>query len=158
MWDADGQRYVDFVLSWGPMILGHAHPEVVEAVQRQVSTGMSFGAPCALEADLAERIIALVPSIEMVRFCLKRNRSHDERGAPGTRGDGAREAPQVRRGAITGTVMPSWWPRAPASRRSGSRIPRGSRRGPPPIRSPRRTTTSVQWNGCSMHIARGSPR
>ena len=67
MWDADGQRYVDFVLSWGPMLLGHAHPEVVEAVQRQVSTGMSFGAPCALEADLAERIIALVPSIEMVR-------------------------------------------------------------------------------------------
>lgn len=68
LWDADGQRYVDFVLSWGPMILGHAHPEVVEAVQRQVSTGMSFGAPCALEADLAEKIIALVPSIEMVRF------------------------------------------------------------------------------------------
>ena len=68
MWDADGNRFVDYVLSWGPMILGHAHPEVVEAVQRQVATGMSFGAPCALEADLAERIIALVPGIEMVRF------------------------------------------------------------------------------------------
>ncbi|HEX4935729.1 MAG TPA: glutamate-1-semialdehyde 2,1-aminomutase [Gemmatimonadaceae bacterium] len=68
MWDADDRRYVDFVLSWGPMILGHAHPEVVEAVQRQVATGMSFGAPCALEADLAERIVALVPGIEMVRF------------------------------------------------------------------------------------------
>ena len=68
MWDADGTRYVDFVLSWGPMILGHAHPEVVEAVQRQVARGMSFGAPCALEAELAERIIALVPGIEMVRF------------------------------------------------------------------------------------------
>jgi glutamate-1-semialdehyde 2,1-aminomutase len=68
MWDADDHRYVDFVLSWGPMILGHAHPEVVEAVQRQVATGMSYGAPCALEADLAERIIALVPGIEMVRF------------------------------------------------------------------------------------------
>lgn len=68
MWDADGRRYVDFVLSWGPMILGHAHPEVVEAVQRQVARGMSFGAPCALEAELAERIIALVPGIEMVRF------------------------------------------------------------------------------------------
>ena len=68
LWDADGHRYVDFVLSWGPMILGHAHPEVVEAVRRQVVDGMSFGAPCALEADLAERIIRLVPSIEMVRF------------------------------------------------------------------------------------------
>ena len=68
VWDVDGHRYVDFVLSWGPMILGHAHPEVVEAVRRQVGDGMSFGAPCALEADLAERIIRMVPSIEMVRF------------------------------------------------------------------------------------------
>ena len=68
MWDADGNRYVDYVLSWGPMILGHVHPEVVEAVREQIGTGMSFGAPCALEADLAERIIAIVPSIEMVRF------------------------------------------------------------------------------------------
>jgi glutamate-1-semialdehyde 2,1-aminomutase len=68
MWDADGNRYVDYVLSWGPMILGHVHPEVVEAVREQIGTGMSFGAPCALEADLAERIITMVPSIEMVRF------------------------------------------------------------------------------------------
>lgn len=68
MWDADGNRYVDYVLSWGPMILGHVHPEVVEAVREQLGTGMSFGAPCALEAELAERIIAMVPSIEMVRF------------------------------------------------------------------------------------------
>jgi len=68
MWDADGNRYIDYVLSWGPMILGHVHPEVVEAVREQIGTGMSFGAPCALEADLAERIIAMVPSIEMVRF------------------------------------------------------------------------------------------
>ena len=68
VWDVDGHRYVDFVLSWGPMILGHAHPEVVEAVRRQVVDGMSFGAPCALEADLAERIVRMVPSIEMVRF------------------------------------------------------------------------------------------
>lgn len=68
VWDADGNRYVDFVLSWGPMILGHAHPEVVEAVRHQVGQGMSFGAPCALEAELAERIIAAMPSMEMVRF------------------------------------------------------------------------------------------
>ncbi len=68
VWDADGNRYIDFVLSWGPMILGHAHPEVVAAVQRQVAQGMSFGAPCELEADLAERIVRMVPSMEMVRF------------------------------------------------------------------------------------------
>ncbi len=68
IWDEDGNRYVDFVLSWGPMILGHAHPEVVEAVREQVGRGMSFGAPCAAEADLAERIIGMVPGIEMVRF------------------------------------------------------------------------------------------
>ncbi|MFM9014032.1 MAG: aminotransferase class III-fold pyridoxal phosphate-dependent enzyme, partial [Gemmatimonadota bacterium] len=68
LWDAAGHRYGDFVLSSGPMILGHAHPEVVEAVRKQVVDGMSFGAPCALEADLAERIVRMVPSMEMVRF------------------------------------------------------------------------------------------
>jgi glutamate-1-semialdehyde 2,1-aminomutase len=89
LWDADGHRYVDFVLSWGPMILGHAHPEVVEAVRKQVVDGMSFGAPCALEADLAERIVRMVPSMEMVRFVSS--------GAPGACRDRPREAPQVLR-------------------------------------------------------------
>jgi glutamate-1-semialdehyde 2,1-aminomutase len=59
---------VDYVLSWGPMILGHCHPEVVEAVREQVGVAMSFGAPSDLEAQLAERVIAMVPSVEMVRF------------------------------------------------------------------------------------------
>jgi glutamate-1-semialdehyde 2,1-aminomutase len=68
LWDADGNRYVDYVLSWGPMILGHCHPEVVEAVREQVGVAMSFGAPSDLEAQLAERVIAMVPSVEMVRF------------------------------------------------------------------------------------------
>ncbi len=68
MWDADGTRYVDYVLSWGPMILGHCHPEVVEAVREQVGVAMSFGAPSHLEAELAEKVIAMVPSVEMVRF------------------------------------------------------------------------------------------
>lgn len=68
MWDADGTRYVDYVLSWGPMILGHCHPEVVEAVREQAGVAMSFGAPSALEAELAEKVIAMVPSVEMVRF------------------------------------------------------------------------------------------
>jgi len=66
--DVDGNRYVDYVMSWGPLILGHAHPAVVEAVQRQAGCGTSFGAPTALEIELAELVIDLMPSVEMVRF------------------------------------------------------------------------------------------
>src|SRR5512133_167378 len=67
-WDANGQRYVDYIGSWGPMILGHGHPAVVEAVQRAVLEGFSFGAPTEREVQLAQAIIALVPSLEMVRL------------------------------------------------------------------------------------------
>jgi glutamate-1-semialdehyde 2,1-aminomutase len=66
--DADGNRYVDLVLSWGPLILGHAHPEVVAAVVDAVRQGTSFGAPTELETRLAEQVIATFPSLEMVRF------------------------------------------------------------------------------------------
>ena len=66
--DADGNRYVDLVLSWGPLILGHAHPEVVEAIVRAAEAGTTFGAPTELELRLAERVIATFPSVEMVRF------------------------------------------------------------------------------------------
>ena len=68
LYDADGKRYIDYVGSWGPMILGHAHPEVIAAVQESAARGLSFGAPCELETQMAERVAALVPSIEMVRF------------------------------------------------------------------------------------------
>jgi glutamate-1-semialdehyde 2,1-aminomutase len=68
LWDADGRQYIDYVLSWGPLILGHAHPAVVEAIIRQAERGTTFGAPTALETALAERIIAAMPAIEMVRF------------------------------------------------------------------------------------------
>ena len=67
-WDADGQRYIDYIGSWGPMILGHGHPAVVEAVQRALLEGFSFGAPTEREVELAEEIVRLVPSIEMVRL------------------------------------------------------------------------------------------
>ncbi|MES2633092.1 MAG: glutamate-1-semialdehyde 2,1-aminomutase [Pseudomonadota bacterium] len=67
-WDANGKRYIDYIGSWGPMILGHGHPAVVEAVQRAVLDGFSFGAPTEREVDLAQAIIDLVPSIEMVRL------------------------------------------------------------------------------------------
>src|SRR5262245_42684315 len=66
--DADGRRYIDFVGSWGPLILGHAHPRVVRAVQRQASLGFSFGAPTEAEVRLAEKVTALMPSIESLRL------------------------------------------------------------------------------------------
>jgi glutamate-1-semialdehyde 2,1-aminomutase len=68
LWDADGQRYIDLVGSWGPMILGHAHPAVVKAVQTAAASGLSFGAPTEAEVEFAERIVRLVPSIEQLRL------------------------------------------------------------------------------------------
>jgi glutamate-1-semialdehyde 2,1-aminomutase len=68
MWDSEGQRYIDYIGSWGPMILGHGHPAVLEAVQKAALDGFSFGAPTEREVELAEAIIALVPSVEQVRL------------------------------------------------------------------------------------------
>jgi glutamate-1-semialdehyde 2,1-aminomutase len=67
-WDAENKRYIDLIMSWGPMIAGHANPEVVEAVQKAAETSFSYGAPTEGEIELAERICALVPSIEQVRM------------------------------------------------------------------------------------------
>ncbi|MCX7239972.1 MAG: glutamate-1-semialdehyde 2,1-aminomutase [Burkholderiales bacterium] len=67
-WDANNQRYIDYIGSWGPMILGHGHPAVVEAVQKAVLEGFSFGAPTEREVELAEEILSLVPSMDMVRL------------------------------------------------------------------------------------------
>jgi glutamate-1-semialdehyde 2,1-aminomutase len=64
----DGSRYIDYVGSWGPMILGHGHPAVIEAVTETAKHGLSFGAPCVLETRIAEKICALVPSIQRVRM------------------------------------------------------------------------------------------
>jgi len=66
--DADGNEYLDYVGSWGPMVLGHAHPKVLEAVHRAVDLGTSYGAPTELEVRLAERIVEAVPSVEVVRL------------------------------------------------------------------------------------------
>lgn len=66
--DIDGNEYIDYVLSWGPLILGHCHPEVVKAIQEQAAKGTSFGAPTLLENKLAQIVIERVPSVEMVRF------------------------------------------------------------------------------------------
>lgn len=66
--DVDGNRYVDYVGSWGPMICGHAHPEVIAAVSATAAKGLSFGAPCALEVELAQRICDIMPNIDLVRM------------------------------------------------------------------------------------------
>ena len=67
-YDPDGKRYIDYVGSWGPMILGHAHPEVISAVQKVVEKGLSFGAPTAIETEMADKVCELVPSLDMVRM------------------------------------------------------------------------------------------
>lgn len=68
LFDVDGNRYIDYIGSWGPMICGHAHPHIIEAVQRAVTKGLSFGAPSPGEVTMAERICELVPSLERVRM------------------------------------------------------------------------------------------
>lgn len=68
LWDVDGKRYVDYVGSWGPMILGHAHPDIIKAVQTAAEDGLSFGAPTVHETTLADIICEIMPSIELVRM------------------------------------------------------------------------------------------
>ena len=68
VWDVDGNAYIDYVASWGPLIFGHAHPQIVEALKRQVELGTSYGASTELEIELAERVVSLVPSLEVVRM------------------------------------------------------------------------------------------
>ncbi len=67
-YDPDGNRYIDYVGSWGPMILGHAHPAVISTVQKTVQNGLSFGAPTAIETEMADKVCELVPSMDMVRM------------------------------------------------------------------------------------------
>ena len=66
LWDVEGNAYIDYVCSWGPMILGHAHPAVIQAISDRAKQGTSYGAPTELEVDMAQTIVEMVPSIEMV--------------------------------------------------------------------------------------------
>ena len=68
IWDVDGNEYIDYVASWGPLIFGHAHPQIVDALKRQAELGTSYGAPTELEIELAEQVVSLVPSLEIVRM------------------------------------------------------------------------------------------
>src|SRR5258705_4510838 len=68
LFDADGNRYIDYIASWGPLILGHAYEPVVKAIQQKVIEGTSFGAPTELEIDMAELIISMVPNVDLIRM------------------------------------------------------------------------------------------
>ncbi|MEN7343980.1 MAG: glutamate-1-semialdehyde 2,1-aminomutase [Pseudomonadota bacterium] len=68
VWTEDGRELIDYIGSWGPMILGHAHPSVIEAVKKTAEDGLSFGAPCALETALAKKVCEILPSVELVRM------------------------------------------------------------------------------------------
>ncbi|MEG1072597.1 MAG: aminotransferase class III-fold pyridoxal phosphate-dependent enzyme, partial [Oscillospiraceae bacterium] len=68
IYDVDGKDYIDYVCSWGPMILGHNHPVIRQAVEQAVKDGLSFGAPTAREVEMAQLMVELVPNIEMVRM------------------------------------------------------------------------------------------
>ena len=68
IYDVDGNEYIDYVCSWGPLILGHSHPQVIEALKRAIERGTSFGAPTELEIKLTKMISAAMPSMEMLRF------------------------------------------------------------------------------------------
>lgn len=68
IYDVDGNEYIDYVCSWGPMILGHAHPEVISFVKEVAEKGTSFGIPCELEVLMAEAVVDAIPSVEKVRF------------------------------------------------------------------------------------------
>ena len=104
--DVEGRTYTDYVSSWGPLILGHAHPAVVAAVHEAVDAGLSFGAPTDREVALAERVVADAPSVEMVRMVNS-----------GT--EATMSALRLARGA-TGTASSSWWTGTGSTSRSSA--------------------------------------
>ena len=117
--DVDGNEYVDFIGSWGPMILGHRPPAVLEAVRAQMERGLSFGAPCEAEVRLAERICALVPCAEMARMVSS--------GTEATMSAVSRDArsSSSSTGATMATPTRFWRTRAAVWPRSASRVRRG---------------------------------
>src|SRR5882757_5728550 len=68
LYDADGNKYIDYIASWGPMILGHAHEEVIKAIQKRTALSTSYGAPTELETEMAELIIGMVPNVDLIRM------------------------------------------------------------------------------------------
>ena len=81
IYDVDGNDYIDYVGSWGPMLLGHAHDSVIKAVSETAQNGLSFGAPCGLESELAKLVMSLVPSVEMIRMVNHYGQAEQQGGA-----------------------------------------------------------------------------
>ncbi len=123
LFGADGRRYIDYVGSWGPMILGHAHPAVVGAVRDAAGRGTSYGAPTELEVRFAEKLCALYPSIEMVR-AVSSGTEATMAALRAARGFTGREAIVKFEGCYRPAVEPRHW---------ASPIRRGSPPRPPPI-------------------------
>jgi glutamate-1-semialdehyde 2,1-aminomutase len=97
LYDADGERYIDFIGSWGPLILGHAHPQILQALKRKAAKGTTFGAPTEGEVDLAELVSRIVPSVEKLRLVSSGYRSDHERDSLSSRIYSAHEIAQIRR-------------------------------------------------------------
>ena len=108
LWDVDGNRYLDCFGSWGPMILGHAFPPVVEAIREAAAKGASFGASHAGEANLAELVRRCFPSVERLRFVSSGHRGVHVGDTAGAGVYGAESLLSSSRGAITGTLMRCW--------------------------------------------------
>ena len=97
VWDVDGNEYIDYVGTWGPAILGHAHPKIIAAVKAAADHGTSFGIPNPFEVTMAKLICSLVPSVQKVRMTQLRHGSLHERHPPRARLHEARQDHQVRR-------------------------------------------------------------
>ena len=111
LYDLDGQRYIDYIGSWGPLILGHCHPRVVAAIQEAAARGSSFGAPTEAENELAELIVTAVPSIEMVRL-VSSGTEATMSALRLARGYTGREVVVKFAGCYHGHVIACWWPPA----------------------------------------------
>ena len=94
--DVDGNRFIDYVLSWGPLILGHAHPRVVQALSEAAARGTSYGAPSPLEVELAKLVQQFMPNLEMMRFVNSGTEATMTRAASGARLHKAQQDHQVR--------------------------------------------------------------
>ena len=128
--DADGKWYTDYVGSWGPMILGHAHPEVIAAVQAAVVDGLSFGAPTEREVEIADLLCDMVPSLDMVRL-VSSGTEATMSAIRLARGYTGRDILVKFEGCYQATPTACWSRRVPACSPSATRRPAASRPAPP---------------------------
>ena len=155
VFDVDGNEYIDYVGSWGPLLLGHRHPEILAALERALTIGTSFGAPTEQEVEMAEAICEAVPSIEMVRL-VNSGTEATMSAIRVARGFTGRELTVKFEGCYHGHVDSLLVRQAPASRRSASPIHRASRRFSAirPSRFP--ITPWMRWSRPSARIPAAS--